>query len=66
MQGKDLAKHIALWSCVYYTAATFFILFLYFLLNADLSGGLKAMALIAILLTTTRKTGKRKEAEGDA
>ena len=49
MQGKDLAKHIALWSCVYYTAATFFILFLYFLLNADLSGGLKAVALIAIL-----------------
>ncbi len=49
MKGKDFAKHIALWSCVYYTAATFFILFLYFILNTDLSGGMQVGALIAIL-----------------
>ncbi len=49
MQGKDYVKHIALWSCVYYTAATFFILFLYFILNKDLASGLQAVALIAIL-----------------
>ena len=49
MKAKDYIKHIALWSCVYYTAATFFILFLYLILNRDLSTGVPATALIFIL-----------------
>ena len=49
MQSKDYAKHIALFSCVYYTAFTFLILFLYFALNTDLSKGMHPVALIAIL-----------------
>ena len=49
MNAKDYLKKIALNSCVYYTAATFFVLFLYFALNLDLSGGMQALALIAIL-----------------
>lgn len=49
MQAKDYVKHIALWSCVYYTVTTFVILFLYLILNKDLSGGLQAVALICVL-----------------
>ena len=49
MKPKDFAKHIALGTCVYYTAATFLILFIYFALNIDLSGGMQAGALVAIL-----------------
>lgn len=49
MKPKDYAKQIALASCVYYTVATFLILFIYFALNIDLSGGMQAVALIAIL-----------------
>ena len=49
MQSKDLAKRIALFSCVYYTLFTFIILFLYFALNTDLSKGMHPVALIAIL-----------------
>lgn len=49
MKPKDFAKHIALGTCVYYTAATFFLLFVFFALNIDLSGGMQTVALIAIL-----------------
>lgn len=49
MNAKDYVKKIALGSCVYYTAATFLVLFLYFALNLDLSDGMQALALIAIL-----------------
>lgn len=49
MKSTDYIKKILLGSCVYYTAATFFILFLYFALNRDLSGGVQTLALIAIL-----------------
>ena len=49
MNTKDYVKKIALGTCVYYTAATFLVLFLYFALNLDLSGGMQALALIAIL-----------------
>ena len=49
MQSKGYIKHIALFSCVYYTAFTFLILFLYFALNTDLSKGMHPVALIAIL-----------------
>lgn len=49
MKPKDYVKSIALGACVTYTAATFFILFLYFLLNKDLSGAMHPVALIAIL-----------------
>ena len=49
MQGKDYAKHIALWSCVYYTTTTFVIMLFYLILNKDLSGGLQAVALVCAL-----------------
>lgn len=49
MSSKEYFKKIALGSCVYYTSATFFILFLYFALNRDLTGGMQTLALIAIL-----------------
>ena len=49
MQKKNYWKQISLFACVYYTAATFLILFLYFALNADLSSGMHPLALIAIL-----------------
>ena len=49
MSTKDVLKKIALGSCVYYTAVTFFVLFLYFALNLDLARGMQAPALIAIL-----------------
>ncbi len=49
MKLKDYLKKIALDSCVYYTAATFLVLFIYFALNTDLSGGVQTHALIAIL-----------------
>ena len=49
MSTKDYAKKIALGTCVYYTAATFLILFLYFVINVDLSAGVNPVALITIL-----------------
>ena len=49
MNAKDYTKQIALGACVYYTAATFLLLFIYFALNVDLSGGMQAIALICIL-----------------
>ena len=49
MNSKDYAKKIALGTCVYYTASTFFILFLYFVLNTDLSNGVNPIALMTIL-----------------
>ena len=49
MNSKDYAKKIALGTCVYYTAATFLILFLYFVINVDLSAGVNPVALITIL-----------------
>ena len=49
MKAKDLAKRIALGSCIYYTAATFLILFIYFALNKDLKAGIQPLALMAIL-----------------
>ena len=49
MNSNDFAKKIAVGTCIYYTAVTFFILFLYFALNADLSAGLQPVALISIL-----------------
>ena len=49
MNPKDLAKRIALGSCIYYTAATFLILFIYFALNKDLDAGIQPLALMAIL-----------------
>ena len=49
MNAKDYIKKICTHGCIYYTAATFLILFLYFLLNADLSDGIQAVALICIL-----------------
>ena len=49
MSTKDYAKKIVLGTCVYYTAATFLILFLYFVINVDLSAGVNPVALITIL-----------------
>ena len=49
MHSQNHLKHIALFSCVYYTVFTFLILFLYFALNTDLSKGMHPVALIAIL-----------------
>lgn len=49
MNAKEAFKKIALGSCVYYTAVTFLVLFLYFALNLDLADGMQALALIAIL-----------------
>lgn len=47
--ARRYLKKIALHSCVYYTAVTFFVLFLYVLLMRDLSRGLQAFALIMFL-----------------
>ena len=49
MQKKDYLKKISLAACVYYTAAVFAILFIYWLINADLSRGLHPVSLILIL-----------------
>ena len=49
MNTKEFFKRIALGSCVYYTAVTFLVLFIYFILNFDLADGMQALALIAIL-----------------
>ncbi len=49
MSTKDYAKKIALGTCVYYTVATFLILFLYYVINVDLWGGDNPVALITIL-----------------
>ncbi len=49
MNAKDYAKKIALGTCIYYTAATFLILFLYFILNVDTTLGVQPVILIAIL-----------------
>jgi hypothetical protein len=49
MNAKDYAKKIALGTCIYYTAATFLILFLYFVLNVDTTLGVQPVILIAIL-----------------
>ncbi|MBE6629288.1 MAG: DUF3021 domain-containing protein [Ruminococcaceae bacterium] len=49
MNSKDYAKRILLGTCVYYTVVTFLILFLYFLINFDLSAGVHPVALITIL-----------------
>ena len=49
MNSKDYAKKIALATCVYYTAATFFILFLYFVLNVDTTLGVQPVILLSIL-----------------
>ena len=49
MSTKDYVKKIALDTCVYYTVVTFLILFLYFVINADLSSGVNPAALVSIL-----------------
>ena len=49
MNAKDYAKKIALGTCVYYTGATFFILFLYFVLNIDTTLGVQPVILLSIL-----------------
>ena len=49
MNTKDFAKKVALGSCIYYTAVTFLILLLYFLLNVDTTLGVKPVAQICIL-----------------
>ena len=49
MRAKEWLRHIALFSCVYYTATTFLILLIYFLVTFDLSRGVRAPALAAIL-----------------
>ena len=49
MNTKDYAKRIALGTCIYYTAATFLILFLYFVLNVDTTMGVQPVILLAIL-----------------
>ncbi|MBQ8356780.1 MAG: hypothetical protein IJX39_03120 [Clostridia bacterium] len=49
MKEKDYLKKIGIHTCIYYTAATFLILFLYFILNTDLSAGVQPEALICIL-----------------
>ena len=49
MKPIDYIKKIALHACIYYTAATFFLLFLYWLLNLNLDRGMNPIALICIL-----------------
>lgn len=49
MSTKDYAKKIAIGTCIYYTAVTFLILFLYFALNVDTTMGVQPVILIAIL-----------------
>ena len=49
MESKAMLKHIAIFTCVYYTATTFFILLLYFILNNDLTNGVHPLALVCFL-----------------
>ena len=49
MEIRHYLKKIALSTCVYYTAVTFFVLFLFFLINADLSRGVHPVSLILFL-----------------
>ena len=49
MEKKSCLKKILLDTCVYYTAVTFFVLFLFFLINADLSRGVHPVSLILFL-----------------
>ncbi len=46
---KKYIKKIVTAACIYYTAATFLILFLYWALNSDLSRGVQPRSLIFIL-----------------
>ena len=49
MNEKDYAKKIALGTCIYFTAFTFFILLLFFIINLNLSTAMKPLTLITIL-----------------
>jgi CHASE1-domain containing sensor protein len=49
MKKNNTFKEILLSTCVYYTAVTFFVLFLFFLINADLSRGVHPVSLILFL-----------------
>ncbi|MBE6554774.1 MAG: hypothetical protein E7663_00875 [Ruminococcaceae bacterium] len=46
---KNAVRTIALAACVYYTAATFLLLFIYWIINLDLSRGMNPLSLILIL-----------------
>ena len=48
MSAKDYLKKILIHSCIYFTAATFLLLFLYFALSLDLSAGIHPAAQICI------------------
>ncbi len=48
-QHNGYIKKILLSTCVYYTIVTFFVLFLYWIINADLSRGLNPISLILFL-----------------
>ena len=49
MSAKDYLKRICIHTCIYFTAATFLLLFLYFVLSLDLSSGIHPVAQICIL-----------------
>ena len=49
MSAKDYLKKIGVHTCIYFTASTFLLLFLYFVLSLDLSTGLHPVAQICIL-----------------
>ncbi len=49
MSAKDYLKKIGAHTCIYFTAITFLLLFLYFALSLDLSTGINPVAQICIL-----------------
>ena len=49
MKSKSYLKKIAVHACIYYTAASFLLLFLYWLLSKDLSHGIHPLAQLFIL-----------------
>ena len=49
MHAKDYLKKIGVHTCIYFTATTLFLLFLYFVLSIDLTNGIHPLAQICIL-----------------
>lgn len=49
MSAKDYLKRICIHACIYFTATTFLLLFLYFALSLDLTSGIHPLAQVCIL-----------------
>lgn len=49
MSAKDISKKIAIHACIYYTATTFLLIFLFWLISNDIGRAMHPVALICVL-----------------